>query len=77
MRGTFTYTFDSDGLHTTGASIEVTIHWAAIRRARQSKRFRFVFIAWNRAYCIPVKEMTDQGVFDEVRNIVRQHADYR
>ena len=76
-QGPFTYTFDSEGIHTSGATFSQTIKWPAILRARQSKRYLFIFISPSRALCIPLQELNHQGVLDQVRDIVRQHADLR
>lgn len=76
-QGPFTYSFDSEGMHTSGATFTQTIKWAAIPRVRQSKRFLFVFISPVSAMCIPLKALRGQGVLDEVRSIASQHTDLR
>lgn len=76
-QGPFTYSFDSEGMHTSGGAFAQTIKWPAIPRVRQSKHFLFVFISPVIAHCIPLKALSDQGVLDEVRNIVGQHTDLR
>jgi hypothetical protein len=73
--GPFTYSFDSQGMHTTGTAFSQTIQWSAITRVRQSKRFVFIFISPSRAFCISVADLTNQRVLDEVRNIIAQHID--
>lgn len=76
-QGPFTYSFDSEGIHSSGAEFSSTIKWAAITRARQSGRFLFIFISPSRAFFIPLKTLTDQGVLDQVRTIAREHTDLR
>jgi len=76
-QGPFTYSFDSEGIQTRGAAFDQTIKWAAILRVRQSKQFLFVFISPSRAFCIPLKALTEQGVLDQVLAIVREHTDLR
>ena len=76
-QGPFTYSFDSEGMHTSGAAFAQTIKWPAIPRVRQSKRFLFIFISPTRAHCIPLKALSSQGVLDEVRSIASQHTDVR
>jgi hypothetical protein len=76
-QGPFTYSFDSEGMHTSGATITQTIKWPAISRVRQSKRFLFVFISPVKAFCIPLKALNDQRVLGEVRSIAGQHTDLR
>jgi len=76
-QGPFTYTFDSEGMHTSGAAFAQTIKWSAIPRGRQSKHFLFVFISPSVAQVIPLKALSDQGVLDGARSIVGQHTDLR
>ena len=76
-QGPFTYSFDSEGMHTSGTTFDQTIKWPAIPRVRQSKRFLFVFISPVRAFCIPLKALSGEGVLDDVRSIAGQHTDLR
>jgi hypothetical protein len=73
--GPITYRFDAIGMHLSNAVFSQTILWAALVRVRQSRRFFFIFIAPAYAHFIPVKVLRDQGVLDELRNLVSQHAD--
>jgi len=76
-QGPFTYSFDSEGMCTSGNTFAQTIKWPAIPRVRQSKHFLFVFISPAKAHCIPLKALRGQGVLDEVRSIAGQHTDLR
>jgi hypothetical protein len=76
-RGPYTYGFDQEGVYTTTSSFEQLIKWPAILRVRLSKRFLFLFISPSRALCIPVKSLHDQGVFEDVCSLARQHSDFR
>jgi hypothetical protein len=76
-QGPFTYSFDLEGMHTSGAAFAQTIKWPAIPRARLSKRFLFVFISSTNAHCFPLKALSEQGVLDEVLRIVGEHTDLR
>ncbi|MEO7299074.1 MAG: YcxB family protein [Verrucomicrobiota bacterium] len=75
--GSFVYSFDSDGVHTSGATFDQTIKWSAIPRVRQSKRFLFIFISRTRALCIPMIDLVNQGVFKDVRAITELHTDFQ
>jgi hypothetical protein len=76
-KGPFTYGFDSEGIHTRSDALDQIIKWPGILRVRQSKRFLFIFIAPSRAYCIPRKALSEQGVLDEVLSIACEHSDFR
>lgn len=76
-QGPFTYTFDTDGMHTSGAAFDQTIRWSAIPRIRLSKKFLFVFIAPTRAHCIPLRSLTHPEDLDRLRSIAREHKDFR
>jgi hypothetical protein len=58
-QGPFTYTFDAEGMRTTGSDFEQSIRWPAIPRVRLSKQFLFVFIAPARALCIPLRSLAN------------------
>jgi hypothetical protein len=77
MQGPFTYSFDSEGVHTIGNTFTQSVKWTAISRARESNQFLFLFISRSKAVCIPVKALRDQGIIEPVRSIVRQHSDFR
>src|SRR6267154_3437061 len=66
-QGPFTYVFDSDGMHTSGAAFSQTIQWSAIARVRCSKRFLFVFLAPARAHCIPLRDVGGAEVLERLR----------
>jgi hypothetical protein len=55
LKGPFTYSFDSEGMHTSSSAFASTIKWAAIPRVRQSKLFLFVFISPVAAHAIPLR----------------------
>jgi hypothetical protein len=76
-QGPFTYSFDAEGMHTSATAFDQTIKWPAIMRVRQSKRFLFIFVSPSRAFCLPLKALTEQGVLDEVRSIACEHTDFR
>ncbi len=76
-QGPFTYSFDSEGMHTSGATFEQTIKWPPIRRVRQTERFIFIFISPSRAQFIPVKSLIERGALDDLRAIFRQYSDFR
>ena len=76
-QGPFTCSFDSEGVHTSGATFAQTIKWPAVLRARQSKRFLFLFIAPSNAIFIPLKALIDQGVLNEIPDIIGRHTDLR
>jgi hypothetical protein len=75
-QGPFTYSFDADGMHTSGATFSQTILWAAIPRIRRSQRFVFIFIAPARALCIPVRAIKDPQFFDDLRSLARGRTDF-
>jgi len=75
--GPFIYSFDSEGMHTSGNAFDQNIKWPAILRVRQSKRFLFFFISPRRAICVSIVALKDQGVFDAVCDIARKYADFR
>jgi hypothetical protein len=74
-QGPITFGFDSEGLHVSGVAFDSAIKWTAITRVRQSKHFLFIFTSTYSPLYIPVKTLTDQGVLDDVRTIVREHTD--
>jgi hypothetical protein len=76
-QGPFTYTFDSEGMHSSGSAFDQTIRWSAIPRIRFSKRFLFIFIAPARAVCIPLRSVTDSEELARLRSIAGQHTDFR
>jgi hypothetical protein len=76
-QGPFTYTFDNEGMHTSGSAFDQMIRWPAIPRIRVSKRFLFVFIAPARAHCIPLRSLTAAEDLDRLRAIAREHTDFR
>jgi hypothetical protein len=76
-QGTFTYIFDAEGMHTSGADFDQKIRWSGIPRMRLSKRFLFVFIAPTRAHCIPLRSMTNPDDLDRIRRIASEHTDFR
>jgi hypothetical protein len=76
-QGPFTYVFDADGVHTSSAAFKQTIQWAGILRVRRSRRFLFLFLSPSKALCVPLKALTEQGMLEEVLNLVHQHTDFR
>ena len=76
-QGPFTHSFDAEGVSTRGAALERIIKWPGVFQVRQSKRFLFIFISPSMAIVIPVKSLHDQGVYEEVRSLARQHSDFR
>ena len=75
--GSFTYTFDSEGMHTSGESITQTIGWSAILCIRRSKKFLFVFLSPSRAHCIPLRSIGDPHFFDDLRSIAGGLTNFR
>ena len=75
-QGPFTYSFDAEGMHTSGAAFSQTILWTAIPRIRRSRRFLFIFIAPARAHCIPIREISDSRFFDDLRSIAGSRTDF-
>jgi YcxB-like protein len=74
--GPFTYTFDAEGMHTSGDAFSQTILWTAIPRIRRSRRFLFVFIGPARAFCIPLREISDPRFLDDLWNIAGARTDF-
>ena len=75
-QGPFTYSFDAEGMHTSGAAFSQTILWTAIPRIRRSRRFLFVFIAPTKAHCIPLRAISDPRFFDDLRSIAAGRTDF-
>lgn len=76
-RGPFTYAFDKDGMHTSGAAFNQTIHWSAIPRVRRSARFLFIFVSPARAYCIPLRFVSDPKVLEQLCTLAGERTDFR
>ena len=76
-QGPFTYTFDTEGMRTSGSAFDQMIRWSAIPRVRLSKRFLFVFIAPARAHCIPLRSLTHPEELARLRKIAGEHTDFR
>jgi YcxB-like protein len=76
-QGPFTYSFDSEGMHTSGSAFSQTIKWAAIPRVRQTKNFLFIFISPIAAHSIPLRAIPDRTVLEAIRSIAAQHTDFR
>jgi hypothetical protein len=76
-QGPFTYTFDAEGMRTTGSDFEQSIRWPAIPRVRLSKQFLFVFIAPARALCIPLRSLANPDDLAHLRSIASEHTDFR
>jgi hypothetical protein len=74
--GSITYSFDAEGMHTSGATFSQTIRWAAIPRIRLTRRFLFIFISPAKAYCIPLKAIDDPNFFEDLRCIVETQTDF-
>jgi len=74
-QGPFTYSFDAEGMHTSGEAFRQTIRWSAIPRIRCSRRFLFVFIGPARAHCIPLRVISDPEFFDHLRLLAGQGVD--
>src|SRR5260221_1016726 len=75
-QGPFTYSFDAEGMHTSGAAFSQTILWTAIPRIRRSRRFLYIFIAPARAHCIPLRAISDPRFFDDLRSIAGGRTDF-
>jgi hypothetical protein len=75
-QGPFTYSFDAEGMHTSGAAFSQTILWPAIPRIRRSRQFLFIFIAPARAHCIPLREISDSRFIDDLRSIAGGRTDF-
>lgn len=75
-QGPFTYSFDAEGMHTSGEAFNQTIRWPAIPRVRRSRRFLFVFIAPARAHCIPLSAINDPHFFDELQKLAGGQTDF-
>jgi hypothetical protein len=75
-QGPFTYSFDSEGMHTSGAAFSQTILWTAIPRIRRSQRFLFIFIAPAKAHCIPLRAISDSRFLDDLRSIAGGRTDF-
>lgn len=76
-QGPFTYTFDDEGMHTSGSAFDQTVRWPAILRVRLSKQFLFVFIAPARAHCIPLRSLAEPEALARLRSIARENTDFR
>jgi YcxB-like protein len=76
-QGPFTYTFDTEGMHTSGSAFDQTIRWSAIPRIRLSKQFLFVFVAPATAHCIPLRSLKGPEELARLRNIAGEHTDFR
>ena len=76
-QGALTYTFDAEGMHTSGSAFEQTIRWSGIHRIRLSKRFLFVFISPSRAHCIPLRSLSAPDDLDRIREIAFGRTDFR
>ena len=76
-KGPFTYVFDSEGMHTSSLAFSQTIRWSAIPRVRQTKRFLFIFIAPARACCIPLRNISDSEVLEQLRILASEHSSFR
>jgi hypothetical protein len=76
-RGPFTFTLDSNGIHTRSTAFTQTIQWAGILKTRRSKTFLFIFVSPTRAISIPLKALREQGILEEVVSLVRQHTDFK
>ena len=76
-QGPFTYTFDTEGMHTSGSAFDQMIRWPAIPRIRLSKRFLFVFIAPARAHCIPLRSLSAPEDLGRLRSIASERTDFR
>jgi hypothetical protein len=74
-QGPFTYSFDAEGMHTSGAAFNQTILWTAIPRIRRTRRFLFIFIAPAKALCIPLREINDPRFFDDLRKVAEGRTD--
>ena len=75
-QGPFTYSFDAEGMHTSGPAFSQTILWTAIPRIRRSRRFLFVFIAPAKAHFIPLRSINDPRFFDDLRSIADGRTDF-
>lgn len=67
--GPFTYSFDTEGMHTSGPAARQTILWTGILWIRRSRRFLFIFIAPGRAHVIPLSAIGDPQFFDDLCRI--------
>ncbi len=76
-QGSFTVSFDSEGMHTTGSTFSQTLKWAAIPRVRESKRFMFFLISPSRASYVPLAALRAAGSLETVRRIAAEHTDFR
>ena len=76
-QGPFTYTFDAEGMHSSGAAFSQTIKWSAIPRVRRTKRFLLVFIAPAQAHCIPLKDVNDLEALETLRALANVHSNYQ
>lgn len=76
-KGPFTYSFDLEGMHTSGESFSQTIRWSGILRVRCSKRFLFIFTSPSMAHCIPVREISDTLFLDNLRNLAKGRTDFK
>lgn len=75
-QGPFTYSFDAEGMHTSGEAFSQTIRWSAIPRVRWSRRFLFVFIGPAKALCIPLRVISDPGFADHLRRLAGERTDF-
>ena len=73
-KGPFTYTFDSDGVQTSGAAFEMKLKWSAIRKVRESGAFIFFFTSAMQAQCIPLAQVRAAGRLGELRGMVARHV---
>jgi hypothetical protein len=76
VEGPFTYTFDAEGMHTSGSAFEQMIRWSAIPRIRLSKRFLFIFLAPARAHCIPLRSLSMPEDLNHLRSLARGRTDF-
>jgi len=74
--GPFTYSFDAEGMHTTGSAFSQTIQWSAIPRVRLTKRFLFVFFAPRRALTIPAKDLPDPDFFERLQMLAGENTKF-
>ncbi|HVV73384.1 MAG TPA: YcxB family protein, partial [Verrucomicrobiae bacterium] len=76
-RGPVTYVFDAEGMHTSGPTFSQTIRWSGICRVRRLKGFLFVFMGPARAYCIPLRDLSEPDDLGRLLSMAGAHVDCR
>ncbi len=70
------YSFDTEGMHLSGAAFQSKVFWSAILRVRRTRQFILIFLTPTQAHVIPLRQVDNSHFFEELRVLAGAQTDF-